>query len=485
MYNELCELYRIEKNKDIGKNIFYLTKMKKHYDNIKKQLLFQLNNTENNNLYNLKNKKLIIKTLEKLFTINSKPILCNEKNLSELDYRIKYLELDKSMKERIDLVENDPSLLLLILLNNYISEKDLLEKENFLENLNNGILTQTEVYLEKYKTFIIFFNNLTQYIENEFFVNQIHDFQDILEDEFEISDEYLNQYINSFDEIFNPFFKTIEKLFSEYYLEKKKFYYNKDIEIFRESLFELTFDNMLFIKSMAIKEICKKVNKMIIIEAADKLGKTTFCDDIVDQWVDLKDELHKIFYYHFPTEKSYEIFPKLNNTEYRQLGFSTETLFDLKKLLRKVLDNNNFVICDRAILSGIVYSSLDFKDSIDFDYFYNTLQYLYQKYFDIEVNILNYVNVFQFVIVTEEPEKLHLVFDSDDVIEKDFDKEKWMLINNTYKRYIDSSTLMKKIPLFDKVKHYKIIYDNDSKKDISAKRSERLRVFLNRMEQEA
>lgn len=232
-----------------------------------------------------------------------------------------------------------------------------------------------------------------------------------------------------------------------------------------------------------ITYLFKTNSKIFIIEGADKLGKTSFIEDI-QNLLTKKDIKHT--YTHFPSADIYEKFSKLttDSTSARQTAFSYDTLLEFKEnLLPDILNNpDKYHIIDRAFLSCLVYSTLDFKNETDKHEYKTCLKYLYDKYFpDFKNYFIYLLNINQIILYLENDSDFNIInmkFDKDDVIEKHFDKEKYLKINDLYR---DKKFTQKQFDedLFKHFKNYHIAFDIDTTKSIDKKRVERLYLFDN------
>lgn len=483
MYQDLYNLINIVKYTanefdKSSKYTSYLLKLKNSYNSFFRgiELRFKDSNKNNPLLQIGKNTEEKLKNLLRFIQYNKKPISVNSKNIYNFDEAIYFLNhLRRDINPDFFEDENiklSYSQILIIAYLNYRMTK--IEDDNNIEYWSS--------YNLSWRGFLPFYRNITQrfleYLESKN-ISVISSIQK--------QDNLINITWNEF---IKPF---TEKLRDFFILESKKIdtviitgWANnfEEIKEFEDILFELVLYNIIcFQDSGYIQSITKKLYKIIIVESADKLGKTSFCEDIKNLEIEWDQRDQKVKYFHFPTPNAYKKFPLLNCTEFRQLGFTIDTLEYLRKIVQDLFDNNYIYLIDRAILSTTVYSFLDFKENRErHQIFLSIFHDLYQEHFTIEREILKFVSISQYVIVNEEPEKMKIKFDKDDPIEKNLDMKKWKKINNLYLEYIERDENFhykaQDLPLGDLIKHYKIRYNNNENISIQEKRKERIDFFL-------
>ena len=477
MYQELYDIIAIKKDENsIYKN--YISKLICNYSQFFKDLELRFKDTNrNNNVLNIgKDTENKISDLIRFIQYNRKPISVNEKNAFTFDRAIYFLnhlsnDMNPSLFENID-IDNLFAQILIIAYLNYRMEK-IFDSAN-IEYWSSFNLS--------WKGFPTFYKNITERFLEFLKDHEISVSQCILKQNNDVNlawKRFIEPFSNKLKEFFISESKKKDSIIKTQWANNIE-----EMNKIEDILYELILYNILiFHQSEYVKNITQKLHKIIFIESADKLGKTTFCEDIkaLDIGYDKRDQ--KIKYFHFPTKIAYENFPSLNSTEFRQLGFTFDTLENLRKIMRDLFDNGSIYLIDRAILSTAVYSYLDFgNDEEKYKSFLNIFNMIYDEFFEIESEILKFVSMYQFVIVNEEPSKMKIEFDKDDVIEKDLTIEKWNKINNLYMQYIEKDDKFhckaQDLPLGNLIKHYKIRYNNNEELSIREKQKERMDFFL-------
>lgn len=495
MYEQLLNIIKITKqlepstidnNKRYERGVNYFSELRNSYELFFNSLDKRLRDCNKNNPLLLIDEEFMnnYKQLIRFIQYNKKPIYMNSKNLCNLDeavYILNGLSEEANIASYDDL-ELSMANILIIAYFNY--KMDKYEDDADIEYWSDFNLP--------WNGFPVFYSNLVNRF-NEFLINS----------DFSLS-HAIDSQNNSIHDAWAAFIKPLEAKLVEFFAKEK----NKETTVLRTSyssnvesihkiesiLYELVLYNLLMFhetKYEYVKQITKKLYKIIFIEGADKMGKTSFCDDIKNLEIgwDTRDLKFKL--YHFPTKWAYSEFEYLFETNVlgRQLGFAIDTLENLKGIFKEALDNNTIPLIDRAFLSCCVYTFHEVNKIVKKESqmahryawvkFLKILNELYDSFFQAEKELLEFIDAYQFIIVNEEAYNMRIELDKNDQIEKYFDFEDWRAINDIYKQYIDKPEKRDNIPFGNSIKYRKIIYNNNEDVSLEEKRKERIDNFLN------
>lgn len=495
MYYDLLNIIKITKqiepltiikDKRYDKGVNYFSVLRNSYESFFNSLDRRLRDCNKNNpLLQIDDEFMNnYKQIRRFIQYNKKPIYMNSKNLWNLDEAIYILnglseESDMATYEDIELSMGE-----ILILAYYNYRMNMYADDTSIEYWSS--------FNRAWKGFPVFYSCV---------VNRFNEY--LIEKDISLSHSIDNQN-NAIHDAWSNFVKTINTNLERFFTREEK---NPD-SVLRSSLsqnleslhkidsilYELVLYNLLLFhedKYEYVKGITKRLYKIIFIEGADKMGKTAFCDDVKNLEISWDQRDLKFQRYHFPSSWAYKEIGESydSNIIARQLGFAIDTLEGLRSIFQEALDNNIIPLIDRAFLSCCVYTDHEVKKIVHkignmswrhaWVQFLKILNGLYESHFQIEKEMMEFMDVYQFVIVNEQPELMRIELDKNDVMEKTFDFEDWRGINQLYREYIDKFEKRDTIPLGNSIKYRKIIYNNSEDVSIDEKRKERIEHFLN------
>lgn len=474
------------KDKRYDKGVNYFSLLRNSYESFFNSLDRRLRDCNNNNpLLQIDNEFMDdYKQLRRFIQYNKKPIYMNSKNLWNLDEAVYILnglseEADMASYEDIELSMGE---ILILAYFNY--RMNMYADDTSIEYWSG--------FNRVWKGFPVFYSCV---------VNRFNEY--LIENDISLSHSIDSQN-NAIHDAWMTFIKTITTNLERFFTREEKnpncvlkTSLSQNLESLHKIesiLYELALYNLLLFHENEfgyVKNITKRLYKIIFIEGPDKMGKTAFCEDIKNLEISWDKRDLKFQYYHFPSKWAYEEIGKSydSNIIARQLGFAIDTLEGLKSIFQEALDNNIIPLIDRAFLSCCVYTDHEVKKLVNkignmswgyaWVQFLKILNGLYESHFQIEKEMIEFMDVYQFVIVNEQPELMRIELDKNDVMEKSFDFEDWRALNQLYREYIDKFEKRDTIPLCNLIKYRKIIYNNSEDVSINEKRNERIEHFLN------
>lgn len=494
MYNDLLTIIKItkqlepfiiDKDKRYERGVNYFSTLRNAYESFFNSLDKRLRDCNKNNPLLLIDDEFMsdYKQLIRFIQYNKKPIYMNTKNLWNIDeavYILNGLSEEANIASYEDIELSMAHVLIIAYFNYKMAKYDDDPDVEYWSDFNLA-----------WNGFPVFYTNLVnrfnEYLENnDISLSHAIDFQN-----------------NSIHDAWIEFIKPIEAKLVEFFAKEKnkeetilKTSYSTNVENIHKIesiLYELVLYNLLMFHETEfeyVKTITRKLYKIIFIEGADKMGKSSFCEDIKNLEISWDTRDLKFKSYHFPTKWAYDEIGYLfeNAVLGRQLGFAIDTLEGLKTIFQEALDNNIIPLIDRAFLSCCVYTFHEVnkivKKEQQMGYRYAWIKFLkilngfYASFFQAEKELLEFIDVYQFIIVNEEPHEMRIELDKEDKVEKYFDFEDWRIINDLYRQYIDKPEKRDNIPFENSIKYRKIIYNNNEEVSIEEKRKERIDNFL-------
>lgn len=231
-----------------------------------------------------------------------------------------------------------------------------------------------------------------------------------------------------------------------------------------------------------LKRAFKLVNKIIVVEGTDKVGKTSFINKLEERFEGLTP-CTKIFRYKYPkTKKFYNDKNTLTSNEMleQQKLYAMEIYNDLDEVFNNQFNFLAFTIIDRWFLSNYFYSSMINVDDLDYKSYLSVLDMLNQdsdKKF-IETGLSEYFDIINVICVHSSVVSLKYSRGSDN-IENFYDEDAFLAINDLYhqtiqeekgKCFFNSSNLHHINKLLHGTKvvvnYHKVLYDSNLLCDI-------------------
>lgn len=192
-----------------------------------------------------------------------------------------------------------------------------------------------------------------------------------------------------------------------------------------------------------LKRAFRLVNKIIIVEGADKTGKTTFIKKFSEKFKSLQDRV-EINHYKYPKSKAFynnktELSP-LEKIKQQEL-YALETYQDIDSLLNNQFNNLAITVVDRWFLSNSIYTSVLYKSNSDtisnevFDGYLSTVEMLNNDLlfkYGATSGLREYFDIIYTIFIHDEkclPKSEH--YDTDN-IEKMYSLNDFVEINKCY-----------------------------------------------------